>query len=135
MAMAMAASLTSAPSRAATVRARINGGNEKSASMVRMITLSTAPRKKPAMRPSGMAKTAASATISNAARSEIRAPQISRLRMSRPRSSVPSQCAAEGPALMALMSWTSGECGATQGAKMAATMTIRRKSRPAMAQR
>ena len=47
MAMAMAASLMSAPSNAATVRARISGGNENRASIVRMITESTAPRKKP----------------------------------------------------------------------------------------
>ena len=135
MAMAMAASLTSAPSSAATVRARISGGNEKRASIVRMITESTAPRKNPAIRPSGMATTAARPTISNAARSEMRAPQMRRLRMSRPRSSVPSQCEADGPALTALMSWAFGGCGATSGAKMAATITIRRKTRPAMAQR
>ncbi len=104
MAMAMAASLMSAPSSAATVRARMSGGNENMASMTRMITLSTAPRKKPAIRPSGMAMTAARPTISKAARSEMRAPQISRLRMSRPRSSVPSQWASEGPALTALRS-------------------------------
>jgi hypothetical protein len=80
MAMAMAASLTSAPSNAATVRARISGGNENSASIVRMITESTAPRKKPAMRPSGMATNAAKPTISKAARNEMRAPQMSRLK-------------------------------------------------------
>ena len=76
MAMAMAASLTSAPSSAATVRARISGGKEKRASIVRMITESTAPRKNPAIRPSGMATTAARPTISNDARNEMRAPQI-----------------------------------------------------------
>ena len=41
-------------------------------------------------------------TISKVARMEMRPPQINRLRMSRPRSSVPSQCAAEGPALIML---------------------------------
>src|ERR1700722_15152582 len=135
MAIAMAASLMSAPRRAATVKARISGGNEKRASIVRMITESTAPRKNPAISPRGMATTAARATISNDTRNEIRAPQIRRLRMSRPRSSVPSQCEAEGPALTALMSWASGACGATGGAKMAATITISRKPSPAMAQR
>ena len=49
MAMAMDASLTSAPSSAATVRARISGGKEKRASIARMITESTAPRKNPAI--------------------------------------------------------------------------------------
>ena len=56
----------------------------------------------------------ARATISKAARSEIRPPQISRLRMSRPRSSVPSQCAAEGPALTAVDVLGVGGCGATE---------------------
>ena len=53
MAMAMAVSLMLAPRRAATVRARISGGNENMASIARMITESTAPRKKPAISPSG----------------------------------------------------------------------------------
>ena len=114
MAMAMAASLMSAPSNAATVRARMSGGNEKRASIVRMITESTAPRKNPAIRPSGMAMTAARPTISNDARSEMRAPQIRRLRMSRPRSSVPSQCESDGPALTALMSCGVGRVGRDQ---------------------
>ena len=64
----------------------------------------------------------------------MRAPQMSRLRMSRPRSSVPSQCDHEGAALMALMSWALGGCGATKGAKMAARMMMMRKTTPAMAQ-
>jgi hypothetical protein len=55
MAMAMATSLTLAPSRAATVSASISGGNENMASIARMITESTAPRKKPAISPSGAA--------------------------------------------------------------------------------
>ena len=75
MAMAMAASLTSAPSSAATVKARISGGKEKRASIARMITESTAPRKNPAIKPSGMATTAAIPTISNAARNEIAHPK------------------------------------------------------------
>ena len=135
MAMAMAASLTSAPNSAATVRAMMSGGKEKRASIVRMITESIAPRKNPATRPSGMAMTAARPTISNDERSEMRAPQIKRLRMSRPRSSVPSQCEMDGPALMALMSVASGGCGAISGAQMAATIRMSRKSRPAMAHR
>ena len=45
IAMATAVSLRLAPSRAATVRARISGGNENIASMARMITESMAPRK------------------------------------------------------------------------------------------
>ena len=81
-----------------------------------------------------MATSAAKPTISKAARNEMRAPQISRLKMSRPRSSVPSQCDQEGEELTALMSWAFGGCGATRGAKMAATMTTTRKITPAMAQ-
>ena len=108
MPMASAVSLTLAPRSAATVRARIRGGKENMASMRRMITLSTAPRKKPAMSPSGMAIAAATATISKVARSDVRPPQIRRLKMSRPRSSVPSQWASEGPALIRLRFWVFG---------------------------
>ena len=53
MAMAMAASLMSAPRSAATVRARISGGKEKSASIVRMITRVGRASEEPGDQPEG----------------------------------------------------------------------------------
>ena len=134
MAMATAALLMLAPSRAATVRASTSGGKENRASITRMVTVSNQPRRKPAMIPRGRATTMAMATISKVARRETRPPQMIRERMSRPRSSVPSQWWALGAALMARRSWALGLCGATSGAKMAARIITTRKTRPATAQ-
>src|SRR5208283_4969761 len=50
---------------------------------------------------------------------EIRAPQIRRERMSRPSSSVPHQCSAEGDCRRFGKSMCAGSCGAIQGAKIA----------------
>src|ERR1700676_3492580 len=50
---------------------------------------------------------------------EIRAPQIRRERMSRPSSSVPHQCCAEGVCNRFGRSMCAGSCGAIQGAKIA----------------
>src|SRR5450755_3613565 len=51
---------------------------------------------------------------------EMRAPQIRRERMSRPSSSVPHQCWAEGVCSRLGRSMCAGSCGAIQGAKIAA---------------
>src|SRR5689334_14241024 len=58
----------------------------------------------------------------NAAAIETRAPYMIRVRMSRPMSSVPSQWAALGPALISGKFWV-GEYGARTGAKIATTIT------------
>src|SRR5712692_6424561 len=50
---------------------------------------------------------------------EIRAPQMRRERMSRPSSSVPHQCCAEGVCKRFGRSMCAGSCGAIQGAKIA----------------
>ena len=65
---------------------------------------------------------------------EMRAPQINLLSVSRPTSSVPSQCAGDGPALIDGVS-VSGFCGDTSGAKIAATTTRRTKVSAAIATR
>src|SRR6266851_7351298 len=53
-------------------------------------------------------------------KSEILAPQIRRERMSRPISSVPHQCCADGDCRRFGRSMCAGSCGAIQGAKIAA---------------
>ncbi len=128
-AIAMAASFRLAPNSAATVSARTRGGKENRASISRMTVVSNQPRKYPAINPIGRATTMAIPTISKVARSETRAPQMRRLKMSRPRSSVPSQCAPDGAALRALRSAKFGLYGAINGAAIAATVSkIRYKS-------
>ena len=88
------------PSSAATVNARISGGNANIASMTRINKLSVRPPKYPAIRPSGSATANAKPMIMNAASSETWAPYMMRLKMSRPMSSVPSRCDHDGVALI-----------------------------------
>ena len=56
---------------------------------------------------------------------EVRAPQTRRENTSRPTSSVPSQCAAEGGLRTARKLEANGSCGATQGAARATMMKAR----------
>src|SRR5437588_2787118 len=64
---------------------------------------------------------------------EIRAPQISRERMSRPSSSVPHQCCAEGVYKRFGRSMCAGSCGAIQGAKIAEKTKIDTNTTPTAA--
>src|ERR1039458_7111904 len=61
---------------------------------------------------------------------EIRAPQIRRERMSRPSSSVPHQCCAEGVCKRFGRSMCAGSCGAIQGAKIAENANTATKMTP-----
>jgi hypothetical protein len=56
-----------------------------------------------------------------------------REKMSRPSSSVPNQCAAEGALSRAASSMCAGFCGASHGAKMANTVNITMSTIPAAA--
>src|SRR4030095_1606836 len=67
------------------------------------------------------------------ASSDARAPQITRDRTSRPISSVPNQCAADGALRMALQLVASGSYGATTGAKIATVTTTTITTTPAAA--
>jgi hypothetical protein len=97
-----------------------------------MITLSTQPPKNPAM-PPRTAPMIMAATIRITARgSVIRAPNRTRENTSRPSSSVPNQCAAEGPAKMVNFC-ASGFCGAMSGAKIATTAHAPRTASPVRA--
>src|SRR6266446_6103218 len=64
---------------------------------------------------------------------EIRAPQIRRERMSRPSSSVPHQCCAEGVCKRFGRSMCAGSCGAIHGAKMAEKTKIDTNTTPTAA--
>src|SRR6266404_9914946 len=63
-------------------------------------------------------------------KSEIRAPQIRRERMSRPSSSVPHQCRAVGLCRRFGKSMCAGSCGAIQGAKIAEKTKMETRTTP-----
>src|ERR1041385_3642776 len=64
---------------------------------------------------------------------EMRAPYIARESMSRPNSSVPNQCAADGGVKRAGRSIAAGSCGAIHGANTATTTNSVTRSTPNVA--
>ena len=83
------------PSAATSEMASRMSGKAIMASITRETILS-AERKKPATRPSAMPSTLDSTTTEKPTVSDSRPPWITRLNTSRPKSSVPNQCAAPG---------------------------------------
>ncbi len=120
MTTAITAFRSCGPSAAAIASARMMPGKAKTRSARRMITLSTQPPKKPAIPPSTAPMIMAAMTRMTASGSVIRAPNRTREKTSRPSSSVPNQCAQDGPARIANFC-ASGFCGAITGAKMPIT--------------
>src|ERR1700694_4211325 len=133
-AMAMIALLNPAPSEDTMAIASRYAGNASNTSRQRMMTLSTTPRAYPEMAPSVTPTSSASATGARPTTSDTRPPQTNRLRMSRPRSSVPRTCAVPpiGASRM-VASTASGSYGATSGASSETTATAPTINRPAIA--
>ena len=96
MAIAITAFSMPGPSAATKASARISFGKARKMSVVRISTASTQPPAEPATGPTSSPTGAASTATSTTTNSVMREPWISRERMSRPWSSVPNQCAAEG---------------------------------------
>ena len=96
-----------APSDAATAIARITVGNANTKSAMRITVSSTQRPKKPAQAPRRLPMTTDKTTSSSVSGIESRAPYRTRLNTSRPRSSVPNQCAPFG-ALSRGNFWASG---------------------------
>jgi len=105
-------------------------GKDSITSQVRMISASHLPPQKPAHSPRLTPSSTDSATELKPTNSEMRAPNISADKMSRPWSSVPSQYLGLPSALQAggkresassRVARSNGLCGANQGAKTAAT--------------
>src|SRR5215475_15603189 len=100
-------------------------------SMERMINWSTQRPTKPARSPHSDPATAASAVAASPTTSEMRAPKRSRLRRSRPNSSVPSGCpGVKMGASRRAVSMASGSRGASHGARTASTAITATRARP-----
>ncbi len=106
--MAITALRMPAPRAAVITRARITVGNASIRSVARIIVSSATPPTNPAMAPTSVPSTAARTTAPMPTGIEMRAPYRMRLRMSRPRASVPSQWPAVGGASRPAMSCSSG---------------------------
>src|SRR5881628_2169058 len=120
------------PTMAARKIAKVRAGSASQASVMRMITWSTQPPKKPERIPSAVPITPAKITAVKPTIIDTRVPKISRESTSRPMWSVPSQCSALPPATQAggLKRWesepTSGLCGAMNSANTAVNTSTSR---------
>ena len=103
-----------------TMASRI-AGTARRKSSTRMIAASASPPAKPPRSPSGTPTIPPISTATAPVRSEMRAPWITRLRMSRPNSSVPKGWARDGDRNWSARLWTRGSWGAIQGARTAMT--------------
>ncbi len=101
---AISAAIWLRPSTAIIAMANRIAGSASSTSTNRISVASRQPPKNPATSPIGTPITAAIITAPAAVSSEVRAPNTTRARMSRPTSSVPNQLATDGP-LSALVSF------------------------------
>src|SRR6266446_5270595 len=117
-------SFTSEPPSAVTMISASNSvGNAMSMSAHRMMRVSTLPPRTPARMPSGTPSTKPKTTEARPTSSETRAPQMMRLKMSRPNSSVPRRCRSTTPGPLSTESenCADGLSGAMRGAAAATT--------------
>ena len=126
MPTAMSAAAWLRPRTAISAIANRMPGSASSTSTMRISSVSRQPPKKPATRPTGMPIAPAITTAPAAVSSEVRAPKMTRARMSRPSSSVPNQCAADGGSSELATSWASGS--SSSPANAAASTSSRRNS-------
>src|SRR5215471_7607413 len=121
---------TPGPSMATITNANRIVGKTSKISTTDMRNLSTAPPKKPALRPITIPIVAPMPTATTPTVSEIRDPQMMRLRMSRPKASVPNQCKSPGGFKRKRMLWTKGSKGESHGLKTAANTNKRMMMQP-----
>src|SRR5262245_20199685 len=115
------------PRTATREMARRMFGKASRMSMPRITMSSSHPPQKPATVPTARPITAEQRTTTTLRNREMRAPYMSRLRMSRPSSSSPSGWSREGAAKRWARSWLEGAKGARNGAT-AATSPIRQST-------
>ena len=110
-------------------------GNARRRSMQRIINVSAHPPQYPAHRPRSVPTSSAAVMEAPPIRSEIREPYIIRLRISRPKSSVPRGCSNEGGSSRAYRFCSMGSCGAKTGAQRATKRSRNRMPPPIIASR
>jgi len=129
------------PSAKTTPMASRMYGMARNTSATRMTTASVRPPWKPARRPSETPIRAESVTADSPTPREIRPPWTMRLKMSRPRWSVPSGCSRSPRASQAggrrrfMSIWRAGSHGAIWGARTAAPLMMRSTVSPKTARK
>ena len=118
------------PRKAESAIARIRNGQARKASVRREMKASTTPPTKPAARPMGTPRANEIETATTPASSDARVPQTTRESTSRPMSSVPNQCTADGAWRIALQLVSMGSKGAIHGAPSAMTTNAATTTRP-----
>ena len=139
MPMAAIAVSVDGPHTAPAMMASSSAGKASSRSAPRMSTPSkTLPWRIPAAMPNGMPTSAAMATAMTPTPKVMRAPTMSRLKVSRPKRSVPKRCAVLGPWRRAGASASAGGYGvhtSDNKATAATTATMPRPTRPVAGRR
>ena len=110
-------------------------GKANMTSIKRITSISTAPPQYPAANPRHVPHTNAMPTATRPIRSEIRAPCITRLNTSRPKSSVPNGSFSEGGLSRRYRSVRNGSDGRKTGASMPTSAKARRMPPPTVASR
>ena len=130
--MARISLISDPPSAVTMISASSKVGNAISMSAPRMTIVSTRPPRNPATMPRGTPTAKPKTTEARPTSSDTRAPQMIRLRRSRPNSSVPSQwpSTAPGPLRTAWENCADGLRGAMSGAAAAMTIIATASSAP-----
>src|SRR5450755_26279 len=135
MPMAIIALVRLGPRKAARAMARMRNGQASIASVMREIRASVQPPTYPASKPIGTPSDSEMHTETSPARSDARAPQMTRDATSRPISSVPNKWVAVGGLRTSLHDVWRGSCGAIVGASTAITTKNTTTPSPSMAPR
>src|SRR5262249_52220668 len=120
------------PSAVTMIRARSRVGKAISMSVQGMMAVPIGPPRTPATMPSGTPTQNPKTTEARPTSSETRAPQMMRLRRSRPNSSVPSRWPSASPGALstAVANCSDGRKGARSGAAAATTTMIAARAMP-----
>ena len=118
-----------APSAPVTAMASTMAGKDNKVSIMRPTNSSSQPPMYPAQIPMGTPKHTAIETAKQLAYKAARAPYNNRLKISRPKSSVPSQFNFDGAANVLLRCCSVGECGAIHSAVSETNSKVKRNTK------
>ncbi|CAH0326539.1 hypothetical protein SRABI106_04690 [Rahnella aquatilis] len=112
------------PSAAASAMVNTSDGTDSMMSIQRIISASTTPPTTPEKQPSNEPVVPAMITTASPAATDCWLPISTRLNRSRPTSSVPNQCSAEGACKRSVRLMAFGSCGTSHGEKIMMKSTI-----------